>query len=167
MDNMEWWRNKAELITKRKENFKAKLQSVGPRIKDLEEVNEYQVKVEDANDTKYDTQKNKRQLTEFEKEQIKLKKEKTQLFMNRISNQIAEKEAKQEAARKEKLIKKGQVKKRIDEETSSESDDGITSKVKEKEFKKVFPVAVCFHQLTKTLVICLIDKEIRVYTVRE
>ena len=67
---MEWWREKAELITKRKERFISKLKSVEPRIAELEEVNSYRVKVADVSefDEKKKQMKLNRPLNEYEKE---------------------------------------------------------------------------------------------------
>lgn len=127
---------------------------------------DYSVKVADSCPLAIEQQRNTKK-PDIDNEQLHQQRIKKQIFMDKISRELKEKE-KQKALAKKQATADALANGNIEEFLKVDEVDEHTMKKKAgaRAIKKIYPVSITFHQKTKLLAVCLIDCDIKVYRVK-
>jgi len=91
--------------------------------------------------------------------------------MTKIRRQLKEKQQQKEKERNERILQKvnnkGKIKSQEEEESEESEVDEAKARKRRKETKKAYPVCVEYHHETRTLAICLIDRDVKIYSVKQ
>eukprot|EP00347_Sterkiella_histriomuscorum_P014346 403361222 len=141
-------------------------------IKKNQELVNFKVKVADSCPLAIEqkTQKNRQNRSKYpvsdqEREQLRQLAMKKQQFLDKISKEIEEKE-RLKLLKKKQRIQEGLLNYDDSDYADSDCDSTDSARLRKKDTKKIYPVTISYYQETKLLAICLIDCDVKIYSLK-
>eukprot|EP00347_Sterkiella_histriomuscorum_P020047 403339298 len=163
---------KKDLLQRKTEELNSKLKQMNPRVNHIQELSQYFVKVADSCPLAIEqkTQKNRQNRSKYpvsdqEREQLRQLAMKKQQFLDKISKEIEEKE-RLKLLKKKQRIQEGLLNYDDSDYADSDCDSTDSARLRKKDTKKIYPVTISYYQETKLLAICLIDCDVKIYSLK-